>query len=124
VSEAWGGVGWHYAVCNDEPSLHEGWEEQLGSTASAFDHRHERFASDARTLLAKRSVLVSDAPSSTHLVHECLFGLRSNRYTVQPLRFDTNNVSSGTSFKRRAAEEYNKLLALVRRHAPPCAAMH
>jgi hypothetical protein len=107
VSPAWGGLGCTYVLADgDDAKLADGWEEGLMQMATAFESRHARFQGDAQKLLTKETTLCTDVPAARFAVDECLFGLRSNRYTGLPMRINTNNVSPGaSSFRIEAMEE-------------------
>ena len=118
TTESWGGVGYHCLHHESSNShsvrLQAGWETQVQQVAAAFDERHTRFSVEAKAIQKDKSVLTSDDPFSTERVDQCLFGLRSNRYTVQPLRLDTSAISPRRdSSLFEAKEEYNKPLALT-----------
>jgi hypothetical protein len=118
VSPSWGGLGYHYDVLRkEEGSLHPGWEEQVEEAAFAFDQRHEKSMTDAKRLLtrseeATRHQLIS--PLDEVQLSRALFAFQSNRFSVQPLRLDTNILSPrATSSHLEAQCSYEKPLALA-----------
>ncbi len=106
---AWGGVGWQYSVAEGEHAKLRKWQaQQLDAMAMAFDQRHESFSSGAQKLLQTRGHRLSDSAVQRRAMDKCLFGLRANRWTQQPLRLDSNVLSPRSGY---AYEEWGKPLA-------------
>lgn len=110
VSPAWGGVGWRYSMADGENAkLRQGWQQQVVDMATVFDQRHESYSRSAQKLLREQGHKLSDSAKQRQAMDKALFGLRSNRWTQQPLRLNTNIVSPRSHI---AKEEYGKPLAL------------
>lgn len=104
VTPAWGGLGFKY---DDKTSLQQGWDDEVEGAAADFDRRHEKCSANAKRLLTLTEV------RQTRQMNLALFNFHSNRYSVQPLRLDTNDLSPRTtSFKLRAQSNFETPLAL------------
>ena len=121
TSAAWGGIGWSYDMGKGEDAKPQvGWETQVTNAAGAFDSRHAKISAGARKLLEKPEVKQKEGDLQLYL-----FGLRSNRLTVQPLRLPVNNVSARTSSKYSAQLNYIDMLASTgRRRGGPLVPVH
>lgn len=113
--DAFGGLGFHYDVLSGEDAqLTDGWEAQMEEAASTFDHRHHQYSARARRLLSECEV------RQRRELELRLFMLRSNRFTVQPLRLDTDQISPRGDMKREACHNFDAPLALsVKRGGGP-----
>lgn len=113
TNPAWGGVGWRYSVADGEDAkLRRGrqQEQQLGEMATAFDQRQESFAGGAQRLLEGKGHRLADSDVQRRAMDKCLFGLRANRWTQQPLRLASNVLSPRIG---HASDEYAKPLAVA-----------
>ena len=116
TSPAWGGLGWNYEQSEDGASLAHGWDEGVVSAASSFDERHAKFSGDMQRLLSPRQgTLAMYEPLATERkLAICLFKLHSSRFSVQPLRLDSNMISPANgSSVFEAQEMYKKQIALT-----------
>ena len=106
---AFGGLGFQYDVTKgDSAKLAGGWDTQVEEAAATFDRQHHRYSHAAHKLLDK----ASDAKQSNELELR-LFMLRSNRFTLQPLRLSTDKISPRTGTKLKARHNYDAPLALA-----------
>lgn len=122
---AWGGLGWHYLLAaSGEPGSHSckpGWEDAVGNVAAKFDERHGAGVARAHKLVAEHTGPNGSGhgPMPEAAVHLSLFALRSNKLPVQPLRFDTTNLSPRSNTLYAAQEDFSKRLALSDNHGGP-----
>ena len=115
-NHAWGGVGWSYSISDGEGAkLKRGWERQMDAVSMAFDERHEHYVSRAQKLMQQQGHRITDSTAIRRNLDQHMFGLRSNRFTVQPLRLDASAICGPQSphSKYRAAGEYSLPLALA-----------
>ena len=115
TSPAWGGLGYNYdLVKGEEANLNNGWDEGVAGAAKAFDERHTRFASDMKRLVAPGQGAMAYALDEAQFTFErCVFGLRSNRFAVQPLRMPISALSPRGNTMLEAHEAYKQPLALA-----------
>ena len=119
-SHAFGGLGFRYDVVNGESAeLVEGWGAQVEEAASMFDDRHREYSKHARKVLSECEVRQSRE------LEVRLFMLRGNRFTVQPLRLDTDQLSPRGHMRREACHNFDAPLALsVTRGGGPLIPVH
>jgi hypothetical protein len=107
TSPSWGGLGYRYELTRgDEAQLEQGFNEQVGKAATAFDDRHARFCHDGRWLLTRSEV------EQRRQLEVFLFALRSNRFGVQPLRLDATELSPRSTSLLAARQAYLMPLGL------------
>ena len=110
TSPAWGGIGYQYDL--EHGTLEKGWEAPVVGIAKTFDNRHDKLSNDARKLLKESEI------EQRKLLDWYLFGLRSNRFNVQPLRLPVTNISPRSSSTRVAMLNYNDQIALAKKGGP------
>ena len=108
TNAVWGGIGYCYDLSKGNQAQPEPrWSEHMTAAATAFDDRHAQLSKDGRRLLTRSEV------EQTAQLEVWLFALRSNRYSIQPLRLDTSSVSARSTSILAAQQAYHSPLAIT-----------